>query len=189
MDQAIYDNRLSQIEDSKLAYSYKMCILRVQKDPGAFQMQREYMMLLNVTDSLSGYDITSDILTQAEIRYLFELSTCILNSDIASIIRYTYTGTPIEWIYVSDGLIIYRKGLRMGMYVIDKSEDGGTTWELDLVKLMPDEDIFIIGIDTGIEGMRQVVRDGALCIDNELTPLGFDGIENTDWKNIFNTNA
>jgi len=75
------------------------------------------------------------------------------------------------------------------MYVIDKSEDGGVTWELDLVKLMPDEDIFIIGIDAGIEGMRQVVRDGALCIDNELTPLGFDGIENTDWKNIFNTNA
>jgi len=108
MNQAIYDNRISQIEDAKLVYSYKMCILKIQKDPGAFQMQREYMMLLNVTDSLSGYDITSDILTQDEIRYLFELSTLILSSDIQSIIRNTFTGKPTGWIYVSDGFIVYR---------------------------------------------------------------------------------
>jgi hypothetical protein len=36
---------------------------------------------------------------------------------------------------------------------------------------------------------RQVVRGGTYCIDMELTPLGFDGAEDTDWENIFNTNA
>lgn len=187
MSQERHDIRVSQVEDASLVYAYQMCILRIQKDPGYLKMQREYMMLLNIMDTLSTYDITSDILTVSEIKYLFELSREILSSEIQSIIRQTYTGTSIGWIYVEDGLVIYRKGYRMGMYVIDKSIDGGTTWELDLVKLMPDEDVFIIAIDAGIEGMRQVVRNNVLCIDQEITPLGFDGIEDTDWENLFIT--
>ena len=189
MSQERHDSKASQISDRSLVYAYQMCILRVQKDPGVFQMQREYMMLLNIMDTLSTYDVSSGLLTSSELRYLFELSTLILSSEIQEIIRYTYTGTPLEWTVVYDGLIVYRKGLRLGMYVIDKSEDGGFTWELDLIKLVPDEDTFIIAIDDGIAGMRQVVRDGALCIDMELTPLGFAGIEDTDWENIFNTNS
>lgn len=187
MSQERHDIRVSQVEDASLVYAYQMCILRIQKDPGYLKMQREYMMLLNIMDTLSTYDITSDILAISEIKYLFELSREILSSEIQSIIRQTYTGTPVGWIYVEDGLVIYRKGYRSGMYVIDKSIDGGDTWELDLVKLMPDEDVFIIAIDAGIEGMRQVVRNNVLCFDQEITPLGFDGIEDTDWENLFIT--
>lgn len=187
MSQARHDNRVSRVEDASLRYAYQMCVLRIQKDPGYLQMQREYVMLLNVIDTLSTYDMTSDLLTKAELRYLFELSTEILSSEIQEIIRYTYTGTPIGWVHVEDGLVIYRKGYRMGMYVIDKSIDGGTTWELDFVKLMPDEDLFIIKVDTGLEGFRQEVRGGLLHIDMELTPLGFDGVEDTDWENVFTT--
>jgi hypothetical protein len=189
MTQERHDSRASQISDRGLVYAYQMCILHIQKDPGYFQMQREYMMLLNIMDTLSNYDVSSDMLTTSELRYLFELSTLVLSSEIQEIIRYNYTGTPLNWILVEDGLIVYRKGLRTGMYVIDKSEDGGFTWELDLIKLIPDEDTFIIAIDAGIAGMRQVVRGGTYCIDMELTPLGFDGAEDTDWENIFNTNA
>lgn len=189
MNQDIHDNRVSQVRDESLTYAYNMCILRIQKDPGYLQMHREYMMLLNLMDTLSTYDLSSRLLTKSQLRFLFELSTDILNSEIQRIIRYTYTGITTDWIYVQDGPIMYRKGYRMGMYVIDKSKDGGFTWEHDLVKLMPDEDLFIINIDNGIPGMRQVVRFGALCIDMELTPTGFNGVENTDWENIFNTNA
>lgn len=187
MSQERHDSRVSQVESAGLIYAYQMCILRIQKDPGYLQMQREYMMLLNIMDTLSTYDITSDLLTKEELRYLFELSTLVLSSQIQQIIRYTYTGTPIGWIYVEEGLVVYRKGYREGMYVIDKSIDGGVTWEFDLVKLMPDETVFIIGIDAGIAGMRQVVRDNLYRIDMEITLLGFAGVENTDWENIFTT--
>ena len=187
MTQERHDSRASQISDRGLVYAYQMCILHIQKDPGYLQMQREYMMLLNIMDALVSYDITFAYLTQAQLKYLFELSTLVLSSQIQQIIRYTYTGTPIGWLYFEEGLIIYRKGYRNGMYVIDKSIDGGFTWELDLVKLMPDETVFIIGIDAGIAGMRQVVRDNLYRIDMEITPLGFAGVENTDWENIFTT--
>ena len=64
MTQERHDNRVSQVENAGLAYAYQMCILRIQKDPGYLQMQREYMMLLNIMDTLSTYDITSDLLTK-----------------------------------------------------------------------------------------------------------------------------
>lgn len=93
------------------------------------------------------------------------------------------------WTTLTSGLTIYRKGERGGMYVIDKSIDGGATWELNLVVLESDEDSIIISIDDGVEGYRHVIRDGSYCIDYELTEIGFAGVENTDWENIYNTNT
>lgn len=31
---------------------------------------------------------------------------------------------------------------------------------------------------------RMIVRSGALCIDQTITPTGFAGAENTDWANV-----
>ena len=31
---------------------------------------------------------------------------------------------------------------------------------------------------------RIVIRSGALCIDQTITPTGFDGVEATDWENL-----
>jgi hypothetical protein len=91
-------------------------------------------------------------------------------------------GNP--WTYVSDGLLcMYRKGLRGGMYVIDKSIDAGVTWESIRV-INPEEETIIMSIDGGVTGYRQQVRTCALRIDQELTPLGFFGAENTDWEEI-----
>ena len=86
---------------------------------------------------------------------------------------------------IINGCDWYRKGERDGMYVIDYSNDCGVTWELDLVQFELDEDIIIINIDNGVVGYRQVVRDSAYCIDQKLTSLGFYGVENIDWENIF----
>jgi len=32
--------------------------------------------------------------------------------------------------------------------------------------------------------MRMIIRNGSLMQDRELTTLGFNGVENTDWENI-----
>jgi hypothetical protein len=97
--------------------------------------------------------------------------------------------TPIVWVTLQSDLIIYRKGIRAGKYVIDKSINGGIIWENNLISMIPNEDSIIISIDNGIDGYRQVIRDGFYCIDKTLTATGFDGLENTDWENIFNTNT
>lgn len=91
----------------------------------------------------------------------------------------------VAWLTLTSGLIIYRKGLRNGMYVIDYSNDGGLTWELDLVQLNPDEDNIVINIDAGVTGYRQQIRNGDYFIDHVLTPTGFPGAENTDWEWIY----
>lgn len=37
----------------------------------------------------------------------------------------------------------------------------------------------------GTNDFRVQVRDGALNFDEAITPLGFDGAENTDWKLLY----
>lgn len=89
------------------------------------------------------------------------------------------------WTTLTDGLIQYRKGSRKGHYVIDYSSDGGLTWELNLVVMELDEDSIIISIDDGVEGCRQVIRDNDYCIDELLEGGSWEGIEDTDWQNIY----
>jgi len=98
-------------------------------------------------------------------------------------------GEASPWTIVSSGLCWYRKGERDGMYVIDFSSDGGVTWELNIVQLELDEDSIIMTIDDGVAGYRQQVRACVYYIDNELTPLGFDGVEDTDWETVYSTSV
>jgi len=99
-------------------------------------------------------------------------------------------GEASPWTTVSSGLCYYRKGERDGMYVIDFSNDGGTTWELDIVQLELDEDSIIISIDDGVAGYRHEVRACVYYIDHELTPTGFDGgVEDTDWETVYSTSV
>ena len=107
-----------------------------------------------------------------------------LNSSNCLNIGYLFT---ITYLVLNDGLIYYRKGIRGGIYVIDYSSDGGITWNYGIVQLRPDEDTIIINIDDGEVGYRHLIRDGAYVIDHELTALGFEGVENTDWENVYST--
>lgn len=84
---------------------------------------------------------------------------------------------------ITSGSIVYRKGIRDGMYVIDFSYDGAVTWE-EIASFQLDEDIFVINIDDGIAGYRQVIRDEALCIDHELYEDGFFDAEGVGWENV-----
>lgn len=94
-------------------------------------------------------------------------------------------GANSPWTFVTSGLIWYRKGLRDGQYVIDYSSDGGTNWELDLVNMEPDEDNIIINIDDGEVGYRHQVRNQDYCIDLALDGIGFAGVEDVNWTNVY----
>ena len=97
----------------------------------------------------------------------------------------TFYGTINQWVTLTSGNLVYRKGVRGGLYVIDKSTDGGSTWELDLVNIQLDETNIIKDVDNNPAGYRQVIRNNAYRIDHELTTTGFAGVENTDWENIY----
>ena len=116
-----------------------------------------------------------------------KLTIWILKIGIRAQLRVGSGAVPSPWTYATDGALCwFRKGERLGMYVIDKSIDGGLTWELDLIQLELDEDTIIMDIDTGVAGYRQQVRACCLMIDMVLTPLGFAGLEDTDWEYIIN---
>jgi hypothetical protein len=36
----------------------------------------------------------------------------------------------------------------------------------------------------GVDTCRDGIRDGDYVVDIELTDLGFDGVEDTDWENL-----
>lgn len=93
----------------------------------------------------------------------------------------------VAMLILKEGDVWFRKGVRGGSYRIDKSEDGGVSWIMNLVVIDLEEDSIIMDIDDGVEGYRQIVRDGYYCIDVELSETGFDGDENTDWENIYST--
>ena len=113
--------------------------------------------------------------------------TGVVRNTITLTARSGYINRSVVLLTLQDGDVWYKKVLRGGLYCIDKSINAGVTWELNIVQLMPDEDSIIILIDAGVAGYRQVVRDGAYCIDMELTETGFDGDQDIDWENIFNT--
>ena len=113
----------------------------------------------------------------------------VRNSTLREVILKTQTlSTTSYWTVLTSGLIVYRKGIRDLRYVIDYSDDGGVTWELDLVKLVPTEDNIIINIDHGVVGYRHEIRGNDYYIDKELTPAGFSGVENIDWEYIYRIN-
>ncbi len=94
-------------------------------------------------------------------------------------------GIDSQYLHLRSGNIVYRKGIRGEYYIIDFSDDGGRSWELEIVKLNKDDDNIISQIDKGIEGYRHEIRGRNYCIDTELTEIGFNGVEGVDWVNVY----
>lgn len=65
------------IADHQVRLANLMSILRRQGDPDAWRREKENMMLFNILDSLKNYDLTYDIFTDTEIKYLLELATIL----------------------------------------------------------------------------------------------------------------
>lgn len=96
-------------------------------------------------------------------------------------------GVPLVVTYrdVISGDIIYRRRRQNGKLYIDYSDDGGTTWELDIDHFLLSEDVIEVTIDDSPAGYRDVVRDGVYCIDVLIDGgTGDWDTEGTDWENI-----
>ena len=80
MTQTQFDDTVLGIAEHEVRIGYIACQMRRQNDPDHNRIEEELMMLQNVLTGLRNYDITSDILTDAEIDYYFELSTQIVQN-------------------------------------------------------------------------------------------------------------
>lgn len=75
MLQTEYDDSIDILRLSQIKYAKFVAQLRQRGDPAAY-LKEEYLILMdNVLYSLRDYDISSGVLTDAEIAYLFELGT------------------------------------------------------------------------------------------------------------------
>jgi len=80
----------------------------------------------------------------------------------------------------TDGVDIFRDGIRDGFYVVDKTltptgfaGDEDTDWENVVSVEVSEDDVY-----------RKGVRSGAFILDYTLTATGFNGREDTDWENV-----
>jgi len=80
LTQTEFDNAVLSVADHEVRIAYACCQLRRQNDPACNAREEELIMLQNVLYGLRNYDVDSDILTETEINYLFELSTQIVQN-------------------------------------------------------------------------------------------------------------
>lgn len=71
--------------------------------------------------------------------------------------------------------------LKPGIWV---EPPGTTTTEWLITTTTEEPDVQYVYYDDGIALWRKGVRDGCFVWDKALTPVGFNGIEDTDWENV-----
>jgi len=123
------------------------------------------------------------------------IGTIVQKSVTGTMIQKGVTGTLIEtgnypvwdifWKFLTSGNIWYRREINDtgGYFVLSYSSDAGSTWE-DLLVLDLTEDSVIID-RTHVYSHRIVGTQ--YRVDNLLTPLGYAGVEGTDWENLYST--
>lgn len=75
--QTEFDNTLEVFFLNKVKFAEKVATLKRQDDPAAFNKEEYLMMFDNIMYALRDYDVTSELLEDDEIEYLFELGTQI----------------------------------------------------------------------------------------------------------------
>lgn len=78
--QTEYDEIVAAMLSFEVKLANKVSMLRRQNDPDAFRREEELMALQNVLFSIAHYDITSNILTESEIDWYYELGTTIIQN-------------------------------------------------------------------------------------------------------------
>jgi hypothetical protein len=78
MTQEELDGLVICIATKGVYYAETTCDFRRQSDPDSLRRETEYIMLRNIITALQNYDITSEILSEDDISYLFELAILIL---------------------------------------------------------------------------------------------------------------
>ena len=107
-------------------------------------------------------------------------------------INISWVRRPIEtesWVdtlfYVKSGAVWYKRetNTSVGYFALHYSNDSGVTWE-ELFTLDITEDIPVIDL---AHAYRHRIVGTEYHVDQTLTPLGYAGIEGTDWENIYST--
>ena len=80
MNQETFDNTVLGIAEFESKLAYIAVQMRRQNDPDANRREEEMMFLQNVLNGLRNYDITSEILTDDEVNYYFELAVQVIQS-------------------------------------------------------------------------------------------------------------
>jgi len=75
MTQSDFDDLVLAIADKHVLRMGTIADLRMQGDPSAKRLEEEQMLMHNVLTALQDYDVTSDLLSEADIEYLEELAT------------------------------------------------------------------------------------------------------------------
>lgn len=76
MTQAQFNRKLSYLLRSQAANIVKSIDLNNTKDPYASDTKTNDIFMSNIISALSGYDVSSNLLTEEQILYTFELGIC-----------------------------------------------------------------------------------------------------------------
>ena len=76
MTQTQFNRKLSYLLSSHLANMVKTSALVNSKDPYINDLKTNEKFFKNIISSLKGYDITTNLLTEEQILYTFELGIC-----------------------------------------------------------------------------------------------------------------
>ena len=76
MTQAEFNNKVTVLINKHLSHTTNTAILEKAKDPYVVELKTRERFLANVISALNGYDITTDLLTEEQILYTFELGIC-----------------------------------------------------------------------------------------------------------------
>lgn len=79
-NQTIYDQIVEAMITYSVKISDKVLMLKRQRDPDAMRREEELILLSNCIYALNYYDITSELLTDAEIEHCYELATIIIQN-------------------------------------------------------------------------------------------------------------
>lgn len=80
LSQTRYDDIVLGIATYQVDLGSIACRMRRQGDPDAWRQEEEYMMLMNILDALKHYDVDAEFLTDADVSYLHELATIIVEN-------------------------------------------------------------------------------------------------------------
>jgi hypothetical protein len=80
MNQLEFDNGVLAVAGKHIDIMTITADLRRQGDPESRRLEEEQIFVQNVLSALQDYDVTSDLLSDDDISYLFELATGALQT-------------------------------------------------------------------------------------------------------------
>jgi hypothetical protein len=130
----------------------------------------------NIIGSGFFYNTIEMAFTFSVVADVFHLNTshCVIEEIDFTLSTHVYAEYTCELFKRSDGVVRLRYTDANDILQVVDPTTSQTTSPFNVIDYV-----------TFIDGFRAGTRSGVYVIDKELTVLGFDGVENTDWENIY----